>query len=350
MVTKERNSRASIAESLVTEPYTFEFHQVIKLLEMISVNATPLGEGSDPLREPVFIKSEISLSPPSSQVKSLELVEGQHQPILHLNMFGLAGLQGPLPMPFTEILLKRIREDDTAMRDFLDIFNHRLASFWHRIAKKIRVDLANIPAEDTPIGGTFLDLMGLGSPYLRKSLSIPATGLLRFTSLLWQRPRSAEGLESLIGTYFDVRAKVTSFIGGYHQALDQDVTKIGRSGQFNALGQGAILGNKIWDQMRGIGLQIGPLKWKDYLAFIPLEQNGIGIDYTPLKEWLFMYAGPEYNIKIELEVNKEEIPCVRLNQSAALGLTTWLITQQGGLDSNPKVEFSLSPDSIFQST
>jgi len=51
---------------------------------------------------------------------------------VHVNFMGIAGIQGPLPLPYTEILMSRMRQKDMAFRDFLDIFNHRLVSVFTR--------------------------------------------------------------------------------------------------------------------------------------------------------------------------------------------------------------------------
>ena len=41
-----------------------------------------------------------------------------------------------MPRHYTELLLQRIREKDFSLRDFLDLFNHRLTSLFYRAWEK----------------------------------------------------------------------------------------------------------------------------------------------------------------------------------------------------------------------
>ena len=43
-----------------------------------------------------------------------------------VNFLGLAGCLGALDIPSTELVMRRTSNGDNALRDFLDIFNHRL--------------------------------------------------------------------------------------------------------------------------------------------------------------------------------------------------------------------------------
>ena len=137
---RKQNVAVSIVEDLFAQCYVYEFHQAIKLLEIAFKDTTSLGTGSIPEAEVVSLKSRVDYAYPPSDLFSLKLASSQKDTPypceLKVNFLGIAGTNGPLPMPFSERLMERVRSGDTAFRDFLDIFNHRILSLLHRIRKK----------------------------------------------------------------------------------------------------------------------------------------------------------------------------------------------------------------------
>ncbi|MHB1910407.1 MAG: type VI secretion system baseplate subunit TssG, partial [Nitrososphaerales archaeon] len=163
MAAKQRRQVPALIESFYKEPFAYEFHQAIMLLELMYPEAPPLGEGVMLEKEVVRLKSRVYLSTSSNDLYSLEPADpASGSPLkLVLNFFGIAGIQGPLPVPYIEMILERISKKDTALRDFLDIFNHRLASVLHRIRKKYWVGLDTVPAVKTLIGQTLRAFAGV---------------------------------------------------------------------------------------------------------------------------------------------------------------------------------------------
>ena len=83
---------------------------------------------------------------------------------------GLTGPSGALPRHYTELLLQRIREKDFSLRDFLDLFNHRLISLFYRAWEKYnwpvayeRSQLDNPGGEPDPVTRSVYCLVGMGT-------------------------------------------------------------------------------------------------------------------------------------------------------------------------------------------
>ena len=227
MATPTRRTGPSLEEQLTRQAYEFDFHQAIRLLEKLRPGAHPLGEGPNPLKEAVAIESRVTQSPSGADLQSLDLSSPGTRPVLTVNFLGIGGIQGPLPTPYTELLVERLRQKDTGFKDFLDIFNHRLASFWHRMRKKVVLGIAQVRPEHTAAGKSFLDLAGIGSPYLQNRLAIPDQALLAHTPLFWKRPRSLIGLQRLLRSTFGLPITVSQFQGAWQVAPERDWTKIG---------------------------------------------------------------------------------------------------------------------------
>ena len=49
---------------------------------------------------------------------------------------GLTGPQGVLPRYYTELMLERLQAKDQTLRDFFDVFNHRMISLFFRAWEK----------------------------------------------------------------------------------------------------------------------------------------------------------------------------------------------------------------------
>jgi predicted component of type VI protein secretion system len=56
MARTNRKSTPTVKDVLLNEPYRFEFHQAVKLLEYIHPKAAPFGETVNPTEEVVNVK------------------------------------------------------------------------------------------------------------------------------------------------------------------------------------------------------------------------------------------------------------------------------------------------------
>jgi len=325
MAAKQRRQVSPLNESLIEsfykEPFAYEFHQAIRLLELIYPEAVPLGEGVLPDKEAVRLKSRIFLSAPANELYNLEPgdAEAKSLPKLSINFFGIAGLQGPLPTPYTEMILERISQKDTALRDFLDIFNHRLASILHRIRKKHWVGLDTLPAHKSQIGQTLLAFAGALPEASSEEIGINPRNLLFYAGLLWQQPRSGAALAAMLSDYFETQVVVQPFKGRWLNLEPTQTTIISQEGQFNILGQGASLGAKVWDVLTGITIKIGPLsetKFRDFL------KNGSA--YPLLNRLVKLFLPKNYYFEINLIMEAADILPTSLNGKSSLGWTSWL--------------------------
>lgn len=307
----------NVYQQLITSPHEFSFAQTIHILQSVSPKLISIGETSEPNLEAVSIKSRITYAMPNSEVYDIELPQS-NKPIVWINFVSLAGIQGPLPMPYTEMVFDRTRVKDMSFRDFLDIFNHRLASLWYRLNKKYYFSFKVIEPEKSEVGKTMLSLSGL------QSSSIPQRFeklLFPFFNLLWQRSRSPYNLLILIQCLTSTQATIHSYQGKWQQVEKKDLSLLGK--QFSNLGKDIILGKKTWDQMAGILIETEGLTWKKLLRFIPSLQEADNL-YEKLKSLCQLYLGHNKTIKVKLNLLESELKGVKLSKDFKLGLNTWL--------------------------
>jgi type VI secretion system protein ImpH len=318
MASHNRRSKTPIIGILAKEADQFEFHAMVKLLENIQKETTALGEGIDPTKEPVRLQARVSQEFPSTDIHAfLPSHDKQVPPLLTTNFFGIAGHQGPLPEPYTTYIIQRILRHDTAIRDFLDIFNHRLMSILHRIRKKFWIGVSVAQPEYTLLGKCFKSLLGLGIPQLQERLAIPDRSLTYYAGILWQKPRSAEGLAVLLRNFFRTPATITQLQGKWVHVPVAEQTGLGS--MHHKLGDSAFVGPRYWDQTAYFLITLGPMSLNQYIEFLKP-----GPAYKEIKNLITFYSGPTQDFRLNLILDKKQFPHPRLGCGVALGWTSWL--------------------------
>ncbi|RZI45513.1 type VI secretion system baseplate subunit TssG [Candidatus Finniella inopinata] len=306
----------AVADALSKQVFEFEFDQAVAILES-QQQTTPIGEGSDPNAEAFEIKSHVSLANPSAELHKLHQKPGL-KTTLWVNFLSLAGIQGPLPTPYTELVLQRNRQKDFAFRDFLDIFNHRLASLWFRFRKKYRIGLSSVKPEKHPLGKTLLQLAGIQNPDRFMDDAASQRVFFTYNDLLWRRPHSAAGLLCLLNSYFQVPTTLDLFQGQWRQPKADELSLLGS--RYHALGQSMILGRKSWDQAAGVLITLGPLSWSLFESFLPLNSSNGKL----LKQICELYVGYDADLRLRLILQSKDVRPLILNRGFALGLNSWL--------------------------
>jgi type VI secretion system protein ImpH len=269
--------------------------------------------------------------------------------------FGLTGPSGALPRIYTELLLERIRSKDKTLRDFLDLFNHRLISLFYRSWEKYRFWFAFERAERLGRGPyaeppdrwrsfvmegrsridrfsqCLLDLAGFGPGVLRYRAMVrqqleprSAVGdstLRYFSGLLAQQHRSGVGLEGLLGEYFGLPLAIEQCVGQWLQieADDQSALSEDRDVSLGA----AVLGQRYWDVQGKFRLRLGPLTFDQFQRFLPT-----GDAHRALSDLVRLYAGPHLDADVQLILQAPEVPWFQLNDDPLggprLGWNTWV--------------------------
>jgi len=311
-----------VADGLFAEGHRFAFLQAVRLLEDLFPARTPPAEGFDPRREVVRFKSKVRLDYPAGDVEEVRAGPDGEPAEMAVNVLGLAGVLGPLPPPVTELILERSFRGDTALRDFLDIFNHRLVSLLYRARKKYRPALDPHSPDRGRVARVLYSLVGLGTPRLLGRLGLPDRSLLPYAGFFVNRPRSTVGLVRLVEDCFGAAAGVTPFQGRWHSLDEEDVTRLGDTGQNRVLGGGAVLGRRIWDQESSFELRLGPLSLGQLLSFLPT-----GHAFRPLAAAVRFYVREELGFTFRLTLAAAEVPELRLGRGGFLGWTSWLKTR-----------------------
>jgi type VI secretion system protein ImpH len=318
-------SIAEVAVMLRSAPWNFEFFQAVRVLERLRPDREPVGHFSVPTSEAVRFSAHASTVFPASEIQSLRDSGGPGAD-MEVNFMGLFGPLGVLPLHYTEFVAERTRVRDTALIDFLNIFNHRMISLFYRAWEKYRFPIAYERGDLDQVGRCLLDFIGLGTPGLQSRQTVADDSLIFYSGLLSQQPRCAANLENLIADYFDVAVEVEQFVGAWYK-LDESTQSCMQDGTdvSEQLGLGAVVGDEVWDTQGRVRLRIGPLRMERYLDFLPC-----GRAYTPLRAIVEFYAGIEIDFEVQLILDRRDVPVCELGAEGEagprLGWITWART------------------------
>ena len=343
---------------LFREPGGYDFFQAVSLLEQMQSKHFPVGRAALPTQEGLRFRTALGSAFPTSAVTEvLPPAIDSPQAEITVALFGLTGPSGILPRHYTELVYTLDREakgpQRNALRDWFDLFNHRLISLYYRSWEKYRFGRSIARCEherlqpDTFTTSVF-SLAGLGFPSMRNQLQVTATrgdlfspreeklaevkdlALLRYSGLLAQRPRTASNLTQLLRDYFSLPVAVDQFQGQWLSLDEPQQTSLSLSQGNNALGISAIAGEKVWDIQSKLRVRVGPLKQEQFLELLPEESP------TPQQKTFFLlcqlirlYIGPELEFDVQLELAADEVPPCSLNDNPnhgpRLGWNTWLL-------------------------
>jgi type VI secretion system protein ImpH len=275
----------------------------------------------------------VSLEFPASQIYDL-VPDDDGTPRMTVAFFGMAGALGVLPHAYTELLIERTRRQDRALWEFLDLFHHRLISFFYRAWEKYRFPIAYERSRRDPFTAYLFDLIGLGTDGLSGRMRLPDQGLLLYAGLIAQKPHSAAGIASILGHNFGIPARIEQFSS---QWLTLDRAYRASLGSANSdLGTSLVVGERVRDRQSKFRVTLGSMSLERYLSFLPG-----GASFPALADLTRFLAGMELDFDVQLVLAAAEAPdCVlsdRPKSPPLLGWTTWLKTRPLSEDASPVV-------------
>jgi type VI secretion system protein ImpH len=288
----------------------------------------------------------------------------------------MTGPQGALPTNYTQLLMRIAREgrgtERTALRDWLDLFNHRMVGVFFRAWEKYRfpvpffrfavgrraagADEPGAAPDPDRFTQSLFNLIGLGTPALRRRIHVDAPppqsdpdaapqplariddlALLHYAGLFAHKPRNAVGLAAIVRDYFGLPGRVDQFTGQwlYLEPASQSRLPDEEGGVNCELGVNAVAGERVWDVVSKFRVRVGPLHYAEFVEFLPdpapvAQRKGIFL----LSQLVRLYVGIELDFEVQLALRGDEVPGLVLQDAgegdlgARLGWNTWMPGEQ----------------------
>jgi type VI secretion system protein ImpH len=320
-----RDLDVGLDQELKREGYRFRFFQAVRLLERLYPDRKRVGHHENPRDEVVRFRTRQSLAFPASEIYELEAPDDSAtdaRDTMWVNFMSLTALQGALPRHYSSLLADpAVRAETAALREFLDLFNHRFISLFYRAWEKYRFAIAYERGGTDMFSEYLYCLIGLGTPGLRGRMHIDDQILLYYAGLIAQRPRSAVALEGILEDYFGIPVHVVQFQGEWFQMNPDLLSSLGADGQNNQLGVSAVLWERIWDPQSRFRVNVGPLSYTQFCDFLPGSDAHIHI-----VELTRFFVGEDVNFEVSPILRREEIPYCVLGRdpSVRLGWSMWM--------------------------
>ncbi|MGN6392878.1 MAG: type VI secretion system baseplate subunit TssG [Gemmatimonadales bacterium] len=301
----------------------FDFFQAVRVLERLLPERSPVGRFGEPRDEIARFTVNPDIAFPASEIYALDLPPNGGQARMAINFLGLTGPEGVLPYAYSELIMERVRARDTALRDFLDLFHHRLVSLFYAAWEKYRFEVAHERDRRDLLTQHLKDLIGLGVEGLQHRLAIRDEALVFYAGLLGPGQRSAAALEQLIADYFGVPTQVEQFVGGWYRLADENQCAVGLDDDASEqLGGGAVVGDEVWDPPARIRIRLGPLTRRQYDQFLPGAAA-----HEPLRTLTRFFSGDQVDFEVQLVLVRDEVPGCMLGApepGTPLGWCTWM--------------------------
>jgi len=318
---------AEVRRSLFEEPYSYDFFQAVRVLGWLRPDRSPVGRHSHPQSEIVRFGSNPILHFPPSAIHALQ-EEPDGTATMTVNFMGLIGPQGTLPNYITELIAGRVRVRDTALLDFLNIFNHRLISLFYKAWEKNHFTVAYERDRNDPVTKALFSLIGFGTPGLLGRQPVEDESFIYYSGLFGMLPKSSVALEAMLSDYFDIAVEVVPFVGTWRSLGEPDQCVFGAEvPESTMLGFGAVVGDEVWDQQSRVRLKLGPLTNERYREFLPT-----GSSWPELRAIVRSFCGNDLEFEIQLILRREDVPALELRNPTenglCLGWHTWLKSGQ----------------------
>ena len=348
----------SIEEKLFRDGCDFDFFQAVRVLQKLRPESVPVGRGGPPNVEIVRFRAHVSTSFPPSAIYDVAKPGGSTTvPVMTIAFFGVTGPSGVLPRHYTELLLKIAREskgkEKYALRDWYDLFNHRLISLFYRAWEKYRFFVSYERGDykkldPDPFTRSLRALIGLEAPTLRDRLhlverdldvygdepprvlaKIDDINLLFYAGLLSNRTRNASGLRAILADFFGLAVEIKQFQGQWLLLEKSNQSSIGDLDGNNQLGVNLVAGEKVWDVQGKIRVRIGPLSRERFLDFVPNTSDvHRHNDYFRVVQLIRLYLGPTIDFDLQVILKAKDVPDCELTDDPTrgplLGWNTWI--------------------------
>jgi type VI secretion system protein ImpH len=311
------------------------FFPLVSFLERLTADSMRVGEMGPVSEEAIRFRHSPDMGFSSSDVSSLVLREvpvraddpDARRPLFEVTttFLGLTGSATPLPLYLAEEAAQE-DPDNAPLREFLDLFHHRLLSLLYRIECRYRVTRELTATCTDQWSRRILALAGFDTYERAWPGILPPWRLLRIAPLLLTRVRTAERLEMALQDVLaedleGARVTVKQFVGRW---VDIDArTRLGQA--HHQLGRNMLLGSRAFDRMGRFQVEIGPLPPRAYRR---LMADG---DLYPLaREVIALFVRDPLEYSFELSLSESVTNTFKLSSGwpSQLGRDTWLGTNR----------------------
>ena len=121
-------------------------------------------------------------------------------------------------------------------------------------------------------------------------------------------------------------------VGEWLELREESRLHLGTRRDSGCLGEGTVLGARVWERQHKFRIVLGPVGLDDYLRVLP-GGTSLGI----LAALVRNYTGEQFSWDLRLVLRRAEVPRLELGRAGRLGWTTWLHAREPTRDADDLV-------------
>ena len=314
---------------LSEDAHRFDFYEAVRQIECHHKDKPRVGETLQPSDDIIRFGQKPSSFFAPSTIASIE-IEDQGLVRMQVYFYGMFGPNGPLPLHLTEYTQDRkTNAKDEALSHFMDIFHHRLLSLFYRAWANKEPTVQYDRPDDDRFHIYIGSMLGIGSPALQNRDEMQDNSKLHYAGHMSSQTRHAEGLSSILQSFFKAPVKINEYIGEWLEIPKESRCYMGVNLEGGTLGVDAVLGEKSWQRQYKFRVIVGPMGLEEYEELLP-DKNKLKQVSTIIRN----YLGFEFNWDVNLILKKQEVPQISLGKYGNLGWSSWLHNQPPCNDSD----------------
>ncbi len=322
MADEPRHTRADL--SAPARAAEADFFELLRQLETAELR---FGRAGAAAREPARLGQTARLSFAASDVASVTPGDADNAPRIGVNVLGLIGPEGPMPLHMTRWIMQRLSNRwfagdtegataDTSFLDFINMLQHRMIALYWRAWADARPEVHIAHGDGGRVSAMMRALAGMGLPGTTSDDVRLDGAKLRHATSLALEARSPERLCAFLQTVLGVPVALSEYVGVWIDIPAHLQSRLGM--QHAGLGTGVVIGGRVFDRQAHAELRLGPLTLAQFKAFL---DDSTARDR--LRHALVFAAGKDIAFGLRLILAAPEVPAARLGQ-CQLGRTTWL--------------------------
>ncbi len=303
-----------------------------ELLRQLETGEMRFGRAGGAAREPARLGQTARMAFAVSDLAEVQPGEATLPPRIGVNVLGLIGPEGPMPLHLTRWIMERLSNRwfagesegataDTSFLDFVNLLQHRMIALYWRAWADAQPQIQIAHGDGGPVTAMIRALSGIGLPGTRTGDARLDGAKMQHATSLALEARSPERLTAFLGTVLGVSVALREFSGKWVGIPQPLQSRLGT--RFAGLGTGAVIGARVFDRQSHAELRLGPLSLEQFTAFLEDDEAR-----SRLQHALVFAAGKDIVFSLRLVLAAAEVPHACLGTSR-LGQTAWLCPVAG---------------------
>lgn len=302
-----------------------------ELLRQLETEQLRFGRAGGAQNEPARLGQTARMSFAASDVANVTSGTETTKPQIGVNVLGLIGPEGPMPLHMTRWIMARLSNRwfagdssgataDTSFLDFINMLQHRLIALYWRAWADAQPEISIAHGNGGRVTATMRALAGQGLPGTSTGdIRLDGAKLRHATSLVMEA-RSPERLCAFLETVLDVPVSLVEFAGRWIDIPEHLQSGLGK--QHAGLGSSGVVGARVFDRQSHAELQLGPLTFEQFSAFLDDPDA-----WVRLRHALVFAAGKDINFGLRLVLAPGEVPPAQLG-GCQLNRSSWLAPKE----------------------